>query len=214
MSSIKRRKTPEPTLRRLARYFHYLQRLIESKTDYISSTSIAEELNLDPTQVRKDIEYTGIVGKPKTGFSVPDLILSIQRHLSWDSLSDTFLAGVGSLGTAMLGYTGFKKYGLQFVAAFDNDELKISKQIHNVPVFSIDRLDYLARKMNVKVGVLTVPAFAAQNVADLMIKGGIKAIWNFAPIQLKVPEAIIVENAQITQSLAVLSRKIIEIELI
>jgi redox-sensing transcriptional repressor len=204
------KRTPEPTLRRLPRYLHLLNQLKDSGIVEISSTKIAKELGLDPTQVRKDIEFTEIVGRPKTGFKIAELILAIEAFLNWDKLRDAFLVGTGSLGTAMLGYPRFKKYGLNFVAAFDNDELKIGKTIHNTPVMPLEKIVELAKRMKVKIGVLTVPAFAAQRATDLLIEGGIKAIWNFAPIQLKVPDDVIVENAQLTQSLAVLSRKLTE----
>ncbi len=210
MAIDKTRRTPEPTLRRLPRYLHLLNQLKDSGVNEISSTKIARELNLDPTQVRKDIEFTKIVGRPKTGFKVIELIAAIESFLNWDKLRDAFLVGTGSLGTAMLGYPRFKKYGLNFVAAFDNDQTKIGTTIHDTPVLPLDKIVDLAKKMRVQIGVLTVPAYAAQSATDLLTEGGIKAIWNFAPIQLKVPEDVVVENAQLTQSLAVLSRKLTE----
>ena len=202
--------TPEATLRRLPRYLHLLNRLKDEGVNDVSSTTIATEMGLDPTLVRKDIEYTEIKGKPKTGFNVTDLIREIREFLNWNNSTDAFLVGAGSLGTAMLGYAGFKKYGLNFLAAFDNDITKIGSTIHGVQVFPIAKLPELILRMHINIGVLTVPAFVAQNVADLMVEGGIKAIWNFAPIQIKVPENIVVENAQLTQSLAVISRKLRE----
>jgi len=202
------KSTPEPTLRRLPRYLHLLKFLKETGDKSVSSTLIANELNFDPTQVRKDIEYTGIVGRPKTGFIVSELILAIEEFLNWNNITDAFLVGTGSLGTAMLGYGRFKDYGMNFVAAFDNDEMKIGKTIHETPVLSMEKLVDLARRMHINIGVITVPAFAAQHAADLLIDGGIRAIWNFAPIHLKVPKGVLVENAQLTQSLAVLTHKL------
>lgn len=200
--------TPEPTLRRLPRYLHLLKFLRETGEKNVSSTVIANELNFDPTQVRKDVEYTGVVGKPKTGFSIAELIDAIEDFLNWNNITDAFLVGAGSLGTAMLGYGRFRDYGMNFVAAFDNDELKIGKTIHDTPVLSMDKMVDLALRMHINIGVITVPAFAAQNAADLLIEGGIRAIWNFAPIHLKVPSGVLVENAQLTQSLAVLTHKL------
>ncbi|GJQ62720.1 MAG: redox-sensing transcriptional repressor Rex [Melioribacteraceae bacterium] len=200
--------TPEPTLRRLPRYLHLLKFLRETGDKSVSSTYIAKELGFDPTQVRKDIEYTGIVGRPKTGFNIVELISSIEEFLNWKNITDAFLVGTGSLGTAMLGYGRFKDYGLNFVAAFDNNEMKIGKTIHETPVLSMEKLVDLAKRMHINIGVITVPAFAAQHSADLLIEGGIRAIWNFAPIHLKVPEGVLVENAQLTQSLAVLTHKL------
>ncbi len=169
---------------------------------------IANELSLDSTQVRKDIQHTKIVGKPKTGFDVDSLIEAIITCLNWNRFENAFLVGAGSLGTAMLGYKQFKEYGLNIVAAFDTDKSKIGTKIHDVEVLHIERMAVLAQLMKIHVGVLTVPAKVAQESVDLMIKGGIVAIWNFVPAKLKVPKHVIVENAQFTQSLAVLTRKL------
>ncbi len=202
--------TPEPTLRRLPRYLHLLKFLKEAGEKNVSSTLIANELSFDPTQVRKDIEYTGIIGKPKTGFNITELIKSIEEFLNWNNQTDAFLIGTGSLGTAMLGYGRFREYGLNFVAAFDNDELIIGKTIHDTPVLPIGKVVDLAQRMHINIGVITVPAHSAQYITDLLVEGGVRAIWNFAPIHVKVPEGIILENAQLTQSLAVLSHKLNE----
>lgn len=210
MNARKVKATPEPTLRRLPRYLYFLKNLREEGVKQVSSTFIASTLGLDPTQVRKDIEYTDVVGKPKKGFETGELIKAIESFLNWNNQTDAFLVGVGNLGTAMLGYGNFKKYGLNFVAAFDTDEEKLGKEVYGVEVFGLDKLVDLGIKKKINIGVLTTPATAAQEVADRFVEAGIKAIWNFAPIQLKVPENVIVENAQLTQSLALLSRKLKE----
>lgn len=199
---------PDPTLRRLPHYLHLLLSLKEKGMKGVSSAFIANELGLDSTQVRKDIQYTNIVGKPKTGFDVNGLILAIQACLNWDRYENAFLVGAGNLGTAMLGYKQFKDYGLNFVAAFDSDPEKIGTKIHGVEVLSIDRLPVLSQLMKIHLAVLTVPAKSAQDCADIIVKGGIVAIWNFVPTQIKVPKNVIVENAQFSQSLAVLTRKL------
>lgn len=202
--------TPQPTMRRIPHYLHLLKRLKESGSERVSSTIIANELSLDPTQVRKDLEYTGVKGKPKTGFIVTELIDAIHNFLNWNSQQSAFLVGAGHLGLAMLGYKRFKDYGLNFIAAFDNDEEKIGKEFFNTRVYSVDEIPALAKKMDVKIGVITVPASAAQNAAELLVEGGVQAIWNFAPTSVRVPKDVIVENAQFTESLAALSRKLIE----
>lgn len=202
--------TPEPTMRRIPHYLHLLKRHKETGSQRISSTIIANELSLDPTQVRKDLEYTGVKGKPKTGFDVDELIEAIHNFLNWNSQQSAFLVGAGHLGMAMLGYKRFKDYGLNFVAAFDVDEEKLGREFFHTPVYSIDEIPFMAKKMNVKIGVLTVPGPAAQKAADLLIEGGVQAIWNFAPTNIRVPKDVIVENAQFTESLAALSRKMVE----
>ena len=121
---------PEPTLRRLPIYYQYLKRVHEEKrTDYISCTQIGNALNVQPIQVRKDLQIADAVGKPKTGYSVPELIDTIEEFLGWNNTTDAYLVGVGNLGSALLGYQGFREYGLNVIAAFDNDEKKIGKEI-------------------------------------------------------------------------------------
>jgi redox-sensing transcriptional repressor len=204
------KSVPEPTLRRLPVYLHYLKDIYKAGKSEVSTTNIAGELKLDPTQVRKDLAYTGIAGKPKVGYDVEVLISTIEDFLNWNNLTDAFLVGAGNLGMALLGYDGFKKYGLNIIAAFDNDPAKIGREIHNVPVLPLEKLSDLIKRMHIHIGILTVPAAEAQKITALMIQGGIKAIWNFAPASLKVPEGIVVENAGFTTSLAVLTRKLAE----
>jgi redox-sensing transcriptional repressor len=197
-----------PTLRRLAGYYHYLKQIEGTGRDYVSCTRIAEHLQLDPTQVRKDIETTGLVGKPKVGYPVRRLIESIESFLGWDRLTDAFLVGAGNLGAALVGYTRFNRYGLNIVAAFDIDPAKIGTRINGRDVLPLDKLTNLARRMHVAVGIITTPAEVAQTVANLMGAGGIRAIWNFAPVTLDVADEVIVENVSLASSLAVLSSRI------
>jgi redox-sensing transcriptional repressor len=203
---------PVPALRRLPSYLAFLRKLAKNGRDIVSCTHIAQDLRLDPTQVRKDIELTGITGRPRIGYSVPELIASIEHFLGWDNTRDAFLAGAGSLGTALAGYRAFREYGLNIVAAFDNDPARIGTTVHDIGVLPSDRIPDLAERMHVHIGVIAVPAAAAQDVTDLMIFGGIKAIWNFAPANIVVPEGIVVENVQLTGSLAVLTARLTEME--
>jgi redox-sensing transcriptional repressor len=202
--------TPEPTIRRLPKYLHFLKVLQQQNITAISSTRIAKELGFDPTQVRKDIEVTGLVGKPKTGYDISELIEAIMQHLNWNNSTDAFLAGAGNLGAALVGYQTFKEYGLNIIATFDNDESKIGTEIFGIQVLDIKKMKELAQRMHIHVGIITVPAPFAQKVAEDMVDSGIRAIWNFAPTQITVPEDIVIENAQLSLSLAVLSRKLRE----
>ncbi|MFP4369340.1 MAG: redox-sensing transcriptional repressor Rex [Candidatus Kapaibacterium sp.] len=203
---------PVRTVKRLSRYLHYLRYLKEENVRNISSTFIGNELGLEATQVKKDIQYTGITGRPRTGYEVARLIDEIELVLNWQVKKKAILAGAGHLGSAMLGYEAFNRYGIDFLRAFDVDEKKIGKKIHGIEVMHIDEMSDFIRENEVKIGVLTVPAKNAQDTAMLMIEGGAKAIWNFVPYQLKVPEGIIVEHAQFSQSLAVLTQKLSKIE--
>lgn len=203
-----RLSVPEPTVRRLSHYRYLLENLKRDGRLIVSSTLIASELLLDSIQVKKDIQFTGIMGQPKKGYKINELLQAIDEILNWHKDEKAFLIGAGSLGHAMLGYQGFKECGLNFVAAFDSDPAKVGQMISGIEVLEIDRLVVVAKMMKVKIGVIAVPATSAQKCAEKLIEGNIKAIWNFAPVRLKVPDNIIVENAQFTQSLAMLTHKL------
>jgi redox-sensing transcriptional repressor len=203
------RVIPEPTLRRLPVYHHYLKKVADqSEAAYISCTQIANDLNLVPDLVRKDLEVTEVLGKPKVGYNVLALMQSIENFLGWNNSSDAFLVGAGHLGTAILGYQGFKDYGLNIIAAFDVDPDKVGKEINGRQVFHISKLPKLVERMSIKIGILTAPARSAQEAADTMVSGGIKAIWNFAPTRISVPPHIIVQHENLASSLAVLLKKL------
>lgn len=208
MSDKNLRPIPEPTLRRLPAYHEYLKRLQAQGKTSVSCTHIGEALRVYSTQVRKDLAVTGIVGRPKTGYDVTELMRAIESFLGWDDRRSAFLAGVGSLGSAILGYRGFQAYGLKIVAGFDSNPDLVGKEIHGKAVLPIEKLAGLARRMHVHMGIITVPAEAAQDVADRMIEGGIFAIWNFAPTSLKAPEGVVIQNENLASSLAVLSKRL------
>jgi redox-sensing transcriptional repressor len=208
MSNPKVKAIAEASLRRLPAYYRVLQSWQAAGAQFVSCSIIANELNLDPTQVRKDIESTGVIGKPKVGYRLADLMRGIEDFLGWTNTKDAVLAGAGSLGSALLGYEKFRFYGLHIVAAFDTEPAKIGTRIHGVDVLPMDKLVELAQQMHIHLGVITVPALAAQTVADRMVEGGILAIWNFAPIRLRVPEGVILQNEDLYPSLASLSFKL------
>jgi redox-sensing transcriptional repressor len=199
---------PEPTLRRLPNYCHYLRRLAQQGGETVSCTHIGLALNLDPTQVRKDLAVTGIVGRPKVGYHVQELYARIEDFLGWNNTQDAVLVGAGSLGTALLGYKSFDQNGVRIVAAFDVNPEKADTQIHGTPVFHLDKLPNLLDRMKIRVGILTLPADTAQTVCDLLVLCGVRAIWNFAPTALIVPDGVIVQNENLFSSLAILSSKL------
>ena len=204
---------PIPTLKRLPRYHQYLSRLRRTGQDQISATHIAEALGVHPTQVRKDLAMAGCDGRPKTGHKVGELLAAIEGFLHWDSHSDAFLVGAGSLGTALMNYTGFEKAGARIVAAFDTNPARVGLTIGETKVLPMDSFTPLVQRMHIAVGILAVPAEAAQATADLMVGSGIRAIWNFAPVTLDVPATTIVENLELFASLALLLRRLSDREL-
>ncbi|MBP1627186.1 MAG: CoA-binding domain protein [Holophagaceae bacterium] len=207
---MKMEPVPEPTLRRLPRYYHLLRRLQENGQEIVSATMMAEELGIHHTQVRKDLAATGSVGKPKVGHRVDDLIQSIERFLNWNNSSDAFLVGAGNLGLALLGYQGFEKAGIKIVAAFDANPAKVGQQYQGVTVLPTEKFEDLAKRMHISIGIIAVPEAKAQEIANLMVRSGIQAIWNFAPLTLDLPQSMIVENVELYSSLAIISRKLAE----
>lgn len=208
MGTDSSRAMPLPSVRRLPMYLRFLKQLNSRGRQVVSCTHIARELGLVSTQVRKDFAMTGIVGKPKVGYDVPALISAIEVFLGWTGSRDAFVVGVGDLGSALMGYEGFKEYGLNIVAGFDIDPNKIGTPIHGKAVHALETLPDLVSQMQVLIGILTVPARAAQDVANLLVLSGIRAIWNYAPVTLEVPESVIVENMNLSASLAVLSSRL------
>ena len=203
------RPIPEPTLRRLPVYYQYLKSVHKEKgLEYISCTRIGCDLNVLPIQVRKDLQIADAVGKPKMGYSVKELISTIEEFLGWNNTTDAYLVGVGNLGAALLGYQGFREYGLNIIAAFDADESKVGTAIAGCKVLHVSKLADMIRRMSIKIGVLTVPAGCAQEQADIMVRAGICAIWNFSPVKLNVPPHIIVQHENLASSLVVLSKKL------
>lgn len=197
---------PIATIRRLPFYLQYLHQAEAIGQSYASSFSIGEALGLDAAQVRKDLALTNIVGTPKLGYPIEPLIAAIKHVLNWDVVNDAVLVGVGKLGSALLEYEGYRDYGLNIVAAFDTDLAKIGMRAGTAEVFALGKLSNLTKRMHIKLGILAVPAEHAQAVADLMVKGGIRAILNFAPVPLDVPANVMVHNEILASGLAVLCR--------
>ena len=194
-------------LKRLPVYMSYLKSVDTQQVEYISSSTVAEALDMNDVQVRKDLAAVcKTAGIPKKGFVVRDLIGGISDFLGYSQGNDAILIGAGNLGMALMSYRGFDNYGINIVAAFDSRP----EIIDNKKVFDISNLDEICKKLNVKIGIITVPDTAAQKVCDLLVKSGILAIWNFAPTHIKVPEEILVQNENMASSLAVLSNHLRE----
>lgn len=200
------------TLERLPSYHRCLAEKQEAGEKTVSSTAIAEELHLSAVQVRKDLAaISSAAGKPKLGFEVDELLDDINRLLGYNNVTDAVLVGVGGLGSALAGYGGFKSYGLNIVAAFDTDPARIGKEVGGVRVYGADVLSQTVREKKVRIGIIAVPKQAAQAAADALVEGGVRAIWNFAPVHLNVPANIAVKNEDMAASLAILSKRLAEI---
>lgn len=197
-----------PTIKRLPSYLHVIENAQREGRQFISGTVIAEELELEPIQVRKDLAITGIVGKPRIGFPVQELVDAIYSFLHWDHHHHAVIVGAGSLATALMGYPEFPRRGLSIEAAFDTDPAKVGQVINGKPVYHLDELQARVEEKAASIAILTVPSGVAQEVAERVITSGITAIWNFTNVKLKVPAGIMVQKEDLSSGYAVLSVKI------
>jgi redox-sensing transcriptional repressor len=196
-----------PTIKRFPSYLRLLRQYKEEGMQWVSATRLAGELGLTPIQVRKDMAGTGVEGKPKVGFEIDSLISAIVKNLGWDNTTDAVLIGAGHLGVALSRYEGFASYGLHIVAVFDKDSTKFGRPIGKTIVYPMDELHAYVKDHAINIAVITVPAESAQEVADTLVDAGIKAIWNFAPKDLRLPSHVVLQRTDLATSFAVLSAK-------
>ncbi|MBN1821580.1 MAG: redox-sensing transcriptional repressor Rex [Prolixibacteraceae bacterium] len=202
------KQVPEPTIKRLPVYLHYLIKAREEGAMNISAPAIAKELNLDPTQVVKDLAYTGIKGRPKIGYNIYELIHFVEEYLGFNKVNKAFLVGAGNLGSALMAYQAGQTLGLKILAAFDISESKIGTKTGQVNVLHMKNFSEMVKRLDVTIGILTTPGDVAQKVADEMISAGIKAIWNLTPAYLKLPENVVVQNTSMYSNVAVLLKRL------
>jgi redox-sensing transcriptional repressor len=206
--TIDRNAASLPTIRRLPGYLQVVRSAEQEGVLVISGTTIAEELELEPIQVRKDLAVTGIVGKPRVGYVVKDLIAALEHFLRWDQTHNAVVLGAGHLGTALLGHTEFRKNGLNISAGFDSDPAKIGKKFHGIKILdAADMIEYI-KAHNVTVAILTVPPHVAQDLCNQVIDAGVKLVWNFTSLKLKVPEGhpdVLIQKEDLSSGYAVLS---------
>ena len=196
------------TIRRLPQYLRIFYNLHAYGRELVSSTALAEETQLLPIVIKKDLQAVGAPSKLRAGFKVAGTIAVIEKFLGWNNLNTAFLVGVGHLGAALLGFDGFKNHGLEIVAAFDTHPEKVGSAFHGVQVYHTAQLASVIEKQDLRIAVLTVPASAAQGITDTLVAAGIKAIWNFAPVNLTVPPGVVVQKEDISSGLAELCAKL------
>ncbi|SMO69137.1 redox-sensing transcriptional repressor [Saccharicrinis carchari] len=194
---------PEPSLRRMPCYLAYLKLAKKNGKNYVSSTHIARDMGVDSTQVTKDLSYTSIVGKTRVGYEVNALIEVLQDFLGFRTLDKAFLFGAGGLGNALLHDHKLDQYGLSIVAGFDVDPKLIGTEIQGVPIYHVSEFNKI-KSDDVSVGILTVPAEFAQEVAQTMADGGIKGIWNFTPIRISLSDDVVIQDTSMYAHLAVM----------
>lgn len=195
------------TLGRLPEYLNYLKSIT---AEHISATAVAHDLSLGEVLVRKDLAAVSGTGKPKVGYAVKDLIKDIAACLGSDKTTPAVLVGAGKLGRALLEYDGFQEYGVKIIAGFDCNNRTLYFGRNKLPVYSMDGFKEFCDKNGVRIGIITVGSGSAQQVCDEMIKSGIKAIWNFAPCKLNVPDEICLRQENLALSLAYLNSQLIQ----
>ena len=198
---------PKATLGRLPQYLAYLRSLPEMRHT-ISATAIAKALSLGDVQVRKDLAAVSGAGKPKIGYETAQLITDIESHLGYEKLTNAVLVGAGKLGRALLEYDGFEDFGVRIIAGFDRNEQAIHMGKTAKAILPIREFHRFCEANEVKLGIITVGQGSAQEVCDMMVSGGITAIWNFAPCTLKVPSGILLQQENLALSLAYLNNQI------
>ncbi len=202
------RKAGLACVKRMPSYLQLLRVLQAEGREHVSGTVLAGVHHLEPVIVRKDLAITGAVGTPRIGFRIPELITAIEQFLGWDHQTKAVLVGVGNLGTALLGYQGFHDYGFRIVGAFDSDPNKVGKWVHGRKVQTIAQLIPFVRRGEILLGMLTVPGPAAQETAEVMVRAGIKGIWNFTATKLQLPKKVVTQKEDLAEGLAVLSHRL------
>lgn len=194
-------KISKKLLKRLPIYLAHLKSLPENSN--VSATSIAKALDLGDVQVRKDLAKVSQAGRRRTGRSREQLIQDIEEYLDFAVQTGTVIVGAGKLGRALLDYEGFEESGLHVMAGFDVQPCGERSETGK-PIYPLTRLEQFCKHYDVHIGVITVPAEKAQQVCDCLIACGIRAIWNFAPVHLKVPEYVMVKSENLAVSLTAL----------
>ena len=197
------------TIARMPLYLHFLQEENSKGAQYISSTVIAQNISVSSVLVRKDLALVSSqAGRPRLGFEIHRLIVDIEKFLGYDTLSDAVIVGAGGLGRAFLGYEGFKSNGLNIVAAFDVSEKLIGTTVSGKEILPLSELKSFVEMHKIRLGIITVPKHAAQEVLNQMVEAGIEAIWNFAPAPLRAPKEIVLKTEDLAASLAMLAGKL------
>ena len=203
-----KQRVPEPTLRRLPWYLAYIKLLKGKGETVVSSTQISKVLSIEASQVVKDLSFVKIGGKTRVGYDIDELAIALDSFLGFTSSHKAFLFGVGSLGAALLQDSGLKQYGLEIVAGFDIREELDGTFINGIPVYHISHYPAYQRQYGATIGVITVPVDKAQEVADQIIEGGIKGLWNFTPFRICVPEDVVIQNTSMYAHLAVMFNRL------
>jgi redox-sensing transcriptional repressor len=181
---------PKAVINRLSLYQRELQHLLRDGKETTSSSQLGGLLGFTDAQVRKDLAYFGHFGHPGIGYRCEELIVAIRGILGTNHIWPVAIIGIGNLGKALIGYKGFSQQGFLLVAAFDVDTSKVGTKVEDVPVYALDDLAKIVTEKGIRLGIITVPASAAQSVADKLVAAGVVGVVNFAPVTITLPEGI------------------------
>ena len=200
----KKKSVSMAVIKRLPKYHRYLKELMRNDVDRISSKELGENMGFTASQIRQDLNNFGDFGQQGYGYNVKELYKQISLILGLDKDYTGIIIGAGNLGQAIANYSRFSELGLSIEAIFDANPKLIGMKIRDVEIRDIDTLNSYLENSNVNIGIICVPRINAQKVCDLLVKGGIKGIWNFAPVDLVVPNDVKVENVHLSESLLTL----------
>lgn len=197
------KKPPSISISRLALYLRFLEDYIKEHDtkSTINSEELARFLNINPHQIRKDLSYFGKFGSRGIGYNAEELKDKIAKILGLNKKWNLCLCGLGNLGSALLAYRGFKEMNLNIVAVFDSDPHKFGKSICGVKIYSCENIKSVIKKLNIDMAIIAVPATAAQSISGKLIKAGVKAILNFAPVKISVPPNVKLRNVDLSTEL-------------
>lgn len=196
---------PDAAVSRLASYLRVLNVCCNGTRQYVSSAIIGDRAGVSPDQVRKDLSYFGELGRAGVGYDAQQLRDHLARILRLDRPQTAVLVGVGGLGSALARYAGFAQRGFRVAAVFDNDPARIGTTLGDLTVEHVQRLQQRVAELGATIGIITVPQWACQEVADAMVAAGLKAILNFAPCRVNVPEGVKVRNVDLARELECLA---------
>ncbi|MCK4719125.1 redox-sensing transcriptional repressor Rex [bacterium] len=206
------KRVPQVTVKRLSRYLRVLERFQEEGSETILSEELANELHLKPSQLRKDLAYFGEFGTRGMGYNIERLAEALRRILGLHRQWAIAIIGVGNLGTALLRYKGLNEKGFRVAALIDDDPEKVGSSRSGIHIYHIDDLPEVVKEKNIQIAILTVPAPSARATAEIVVKAGIKAILNFAPVSIKPPPEVICMPVDISSELKILSHHLTGLE--
>ena len=192
-------------IKRLPRYYRYLGELLEDNVERISSNDLSKKMRVTASQIRQDLNNFGGFGQQGYGYNVKYLYTEIGKILGLDTVHPMVIVGAGNLGQALANYVEFGKRGVKLVGILDVNPVLEGIAVRGIEIQMISDLPFFLKENNVEIAILTLPKNKAIDMADILIENGIKAIWNFAHVDLDTPDGVIVENVHLSESLMTLS---------